>query len=129
MLQLRAEVAALRAERTAAAGGEVRLNLSFSASVTVCPAARACSKWSAGHENPVGLPGSRVWMKEATEPYSSSATTAQGRRQSPATAEVESAPRPAAAVTVGELDFAVDQYIVIGSPLGLFLALRKVLRS
>ena len=39
----------------------------------------------------------------------------------------ESAPRPAAAVTGGELDFAVDQYIVIGSPLGLFLALRKVL--
>ena len=40
--------------------------------------------------------------------------------------EVKSASRQAAAVTVGELEFAVDQYIVIGSPLGLFLALRKV---
>ena len=54
---------------------------------------------------------------------------AQGIGQCAATSEVESAPRPAAAVTVGELDFAVDQYIVIGSPLGLFLALRKVLRT
>ena len=40
---------------------------------------------------------------------------------------MEGQQRQAAAVTIGELDFAVDQYIVIGSPLGLFLALRKVL--
>lgn len=30
---------------------------------------------------------------------------------------------------INQLDFAVDQYIAIGSPLGLFLALRKVLVS
>lgn len=29
-------------------------------------------------------------------------------------------------VRINQLDFAVDQYIAIGSPLGLFLALRKV---
>jgi len=32
-------------------------------------------------------------------------------------------------VRINQLDFAVDQYIAIGSPLGLFLALRKVLVS
>jgi hypothetical protein len=50
----------------------------------------------------------------------------QGGAQSATRSEVEREQRQVAAVTIGELDFAVDQYIVIGSPLGLFLALRKV---
>ena len=40
--------------------------------------------------------------------------------------QAEAVARSALAVTVSELDFPVDQYLVIGSPLGLFLALRKV---
>ena len=33
--------------------------------------------------------------------------------------------RATPAVSIGEVNFAVDQFLVMGSPLGLFLALRR----
>ena len=50
----------------------------------------------------------------------------QADGSSAAQQQAEAVARSALAVTVSELDFPVDQYLVIGSPLGLFLALRKV---